>query len=174
MNKAVVCARRIAELDPYLPVTVVSAGITPMTVDKFLDGLEVRRIGLREKLSSGKVRIDTAAMLDQLDEPSVASPDHPSLDEQPQPIEPAGDSEIVAAAAVRTPSGGNAQPWHIDARDDSVCIRLVPEYTTTMDVGYRASAVALGAATFNASAAAHGMVANVDFQPGMKDPHLAR
>ena len=32
VNKAVVCARRIAELDPYLPVTVVAAGITAETV----------------------------------------------------------------------------------------------------------------------------------------------
>lgn len=286
MNKAVVCARRIAELDPYLPVTVVSAGITAMTVDEFLDGLDivieecdsldakvlvrqgararrlpvlmttsdrglldverfdlepsrplmhgllgdidsasltdlgkkdklahalrmvdatgvsprmaaslievgntlstwpqlasevalnaavvaeaVRRIGLHEKLSSGKVRIDTAATIDQLDESLVPTPDHRSLDDQAEPIEPAGISEIVATAAVRAPSGGNAQPWHIDTRDDSVCIRLAPEYTTTMDVGFRASAVALGAATFNArvAAAAHGAVAKVDFQQG--------
>ena len=33
----------------------------------------VRRIGLREKLPSGRVRIDTAAMLDRLDEPVVAA-----------------------------------------------------------------------------------------------------
>ena len=47
-------------------------------------------------------------------------------------------------------------------------IRLAPEHTTTMDVRYRASAVALGAATFNArvAAAAHGLVGDVHFQPG--------
>ena len=41
VNKAVVCARRIAELDPYLSVTVVKTGITPQTVDEFLDGLDI-------------------------------------------------------------------------------------------------------------------------------------
>jgi hypothetical protein len=128
----------------------------------------VRRIGLREKLPSGRVRIDTAAMLDQLDEPAVLPLAPPPIEEPAEQVEPAGTSEIVAAAAARAPSGGNAQPWHIEARDGSVGIRLAPEHTTTMDVRYRASAVALGAATFNArvAAAAHGLVGDVDFQPG--------
>src|SRR5262245_61884850 len=285
VNKAVVCARRIAELDPYLPVTVMPAGIAPQTVDEFVDGLDivieecdsldakvlirevararhvpvlmatsdrglmdverfdiepsrpimhgllgdvdtvrlanlsnedklpyalrvadasqvssrmaaslvevgktlstwpqlssevalnasviaeaVRRIGLSESLPSGRVRIDTAAMLDGLDEPAVA-PAPPSIDEPTEQVEPAGTSEVVAAAAIRAPSGGNAQPWHIEARGGSVSVRLAPEHSTTMDVGYRASAVAVGAATFNArvAAAAHGLIGNVDFQPG--------
>ena len=36
---------------------------------------------------------------------------------RPSSVEPVGTAEIVAAAAVRAPSGGNAQPWHIEARD---------------------------------------------------------
>jgi molybdopterin/thiamine biosynthesis adenylyltransferase len=286
VNKAAVCARRIAELDPYLPVTVLPTGITPQTVGDFLDGLDivieecdsldakvlirevarsrrmpvlmatsdrglldverfdiepsrpimhgllgdvdtarlanlsnedklpyalriadasqvsarmaaslvevgktlstwpqlssevalnasivaeaVRRIGLREKLPSGRVRIDAAALLDGLDQPTVAPLAPPPLEEPVDQVEPAGTSEIVAAAANRAPSGGNAQPWHIETRDGSVSIRLAPEHSTTMDVGYRASAVALGAATFNArvAAAAHRLVATVHFQPG--------
>ena len=286
VNKAVVCARRIAELDPYLPVTVMPAGITAETVGDFLDGLDivieecdsldakvlvrevartrrlpvlmatsdrglldverfdiepsrpimhgllgdvdsarlahlsdkdklphalrmtdatqvssrmaaslvevgntlatwpqiasevalnaaivaeaVRRIGLGEKLPSGRVRVDTAAALDELETPILLPPDHQAIDETPDHIERTDASEIVAAAAARAPSGGNAQPWHIEARDGAVGIRLAPEHTSTMDVGYRASAVALGAATFNArvAAAAQGCVASVDFQPG--------
>jgi molybdopterin/thiamine biosynthesis adenylyltransferase len=286
VNKAAVCARRIAELDPYLPVTVMPSGIAPQTVDEFVDGLDivieecdsldakvlirevararrvpvlmatsdrglmdverfdiepsrpimhgllgdvdtarlanlsnedklpyalrvadasqvssrmaaslvevgktlstwpqlasevalnasvvaeaVRRIGLRENLPSGRVRIDSAAMLDRLDEPVVAPLAPPSIDEPTEQVEPTGTAEIVAAAAVRAPSGGNAQPWHIEARGGSVSVRLAPEHSTTMDVGYRASAVALGAATFNArvAAAAHGLVGIVDFQAG--------
>ncbi len=286
VNKAVVCARRIAELDPYLQITVVPTGVTPQTVGDFLNGLDivieecdsldakvlirevartrrlpvlmatsdrglldverfdiepsrpimhgllgdvdsarlanltneqklphalrmtdatqvsarmaaslievgktlstwpqvssevalnvsvvaeaVRRIGLRETLPSGRVRIDTAAMLDELDGTILVPLDPPAVEEPKEQVEPAGMSEIVAAAAARAPSGGNAQPWHIEATDGSVGIRLAPEHTTTMDVGYRASAVALGAATFNArvAAAAHGLVASVDFQPG--------
>ena len=98
----------------------------------------------------------------------MAPLDPPASDEPAEQVEPVGTAEIVAAAAIRAPSGGNAQPWHIEARDGSVSIRLAPEHSTTMDVGYRASAVALGAATFNArvAAAAHGLVGNVDFQPG--------
>jgi hypothetical protein len=113
------------------------------------------------------VRIDTAALLDALDEPVVTPLDPLATAEPAEGVEPTGTTEIVAAAAARAPSGGNAQPWHIEARDGSVGIRLAPEHTTTMDVQYRASAVALGAATFNArvAAAAHGLVGDVDFQP---------
>ncbi|PXX07379.1 Rv1355c family protein [Mycolicibacterium moriokaense] len=286
VNKALVCARRIAELDPYLPVAVISTGITAQTVGHFLDGLDivieecdsldakvlvreaarrrhlpvlmatsdrglldverfdeepsrpimhgllgeadsaqvanlsdkdklpyalrvadasqvssrmaaslievgktlstwpqlssevalnatvvaeaVRRIGLDEKLPSGRVRIDTEAMLNEIDDPVGMPPDDPPIEEPTDPIERVGTSEMVAAAAARAPSGGNAQPWHIDARDGSVFIRLAPEYSTTMDVRYRASAVALGAATFNArvAAAAHGLVGNAEFHSG--------
>lgn len=41
VNKAIVAARRIAELDPYLPVTVSTSGITQDSIDGFLDGLDV-------------------------------------------------------------------------------------------------------------------------------------
>jgi molybdopterin/thiamine biosynthesis adenylyltransferase len=285
MNKAVVCARRIAELDPYLRVTTMQSGVTPQTIDEFVDGLDIvieecdsldakvlvrevararrlpvlmatsdrglldverfdiepsrpimhgllgdldvnrlaglsdkdklpyalrmtdatqvsarmaaslvevgktlstwpqlssevalnvavvseacRRIGLRENLPSGRVRIDTAAALDELAEPVVPLAP-PTIDEPAEHVEPVGTPEIIAAAAARAPSGGNAQPWHIEAREGGVGIRLAPEHTTAMDVRYRASAVALGAATFNArvAAAAHGLAGDVEFHPG--------
>src|ERR1700728_2441520 len=41
VNKACVAARRVGELDPYLPVEVFDAGLTPETVDAFLDGLDI-------------------------------------------------------------------------------------------------------------------------------------
>ncbi len=40
-NKAVLCARRIAELDPYLPVEVFPEGLSAENTDRFLDGLDV-------------------------------------------------------------------------------------------------------------------------------------
>ena len=40
-NKATVAARRIAELDPYLCVRVMTSGVTPDTVGEFLDGLDI-------------------------------------------------------------------------------------------------------------------------------------
>lgn len=40
-NKALVAARRVAEVDPYLPVEVVPAGLSPDTVEEFVAGLDV-------------------------------------------------------------------------------------------------------------------------------------
>lgn len=111
----------------------------------------VRRIGLGEDLPSGRVRVDVAAALDDLNDPL---PDEGS---------PSGPAAAVAVAARRAPSGGNMQPWHIKADNDRVTVDLVPERTSTMDVGYRGSAVAVGAAVFNArvAAAAHGLTGKV-------------
>jgi len=41
VNKAVVAARRIGEIDPYLRVVTVTEGITPENLDTFLDGLDL-------------------------------------------------------------------------------------------------------------------------------------
>ncbi|ROO85215.1 ThiF family protein [Actinocorallia herbida] len=41
LDKAVVTARRIAELDPYLPVTVLPTGITDEVIDAFFAGLSI-------------------------------------------------------------------------------------------------------------------------------------
>ncbi|MGE2712755.1 Rv1355c family protein [Mycolicibacterium litorale] len=286
VNKAVVAARRIAELDPYLPVQVMSEGVTRQTIETFLDGLDVvveecdsldvkvlvreharvrgipvlmatsdrglldierfdldpsrpllhgllgdvdsaalsgltskdkvpyvlrildaaalsprmaaslvevgtslttwpqlagevalgatavteavRRIGLGEPLSSGRVRIDAAALLDHVEDPlAAASGDHVADDPVPD-IEAESIAEKVAAAAVRAPSGGNSQPWRIETRRDAVHLRVAPEATSAMDVAYRGSAVALGAAVFNArvAAAAHRRVGDLDLERG--------
>ena len=282
VNKAVVAARRIAELDPYLPVEVMTAGLTLDRIGEFLDGLDivveecdsldikvavrdaargrgipvlmassdrglidverydldpqrpilhgllgevatadlaglsstdkvphvlrivdaarlsdrgaaslvevgrtlstwpqvagdiavgaaavaeaVRRIGLGEQLPSGRVRIDVSGALEQLGEPpqpgtatTAARQDDRVFAPEPAP------QAVVAAAARRAPSGGNMQPWHIETHADSVTVALAPKYTSTMDVGYRGSAVAIGAAAYNArvAAAAHGVLGPV-------------
>jgi nitroreductase len=41
VNKAIVCARRIAEIDPYLRVWANTEGITRDNVDDFMDGLDL-------------------------------------------------------------------------------------------------------------------------------------
>ncbi|MGV0853265.1 Rv1355c family protein [Mycolicibacterium phlei] len=280
VNKAVVCARRIAELDPYLPVTVVSRGVTEDNVDEFVDGLDivieecdsldtkvlvrevarrkavpvlmttsdrglldverfdldpkrpllhglvgdldtatlrnlssadrvphslrlvdatevssrmaaslievnqtlatwpqlssevalnaaataeaVRRIGLDENLPSGRARLDITDIVDRLTNPRL---DRPAPGEQAadEPA-PGTAAEAIAVAAARAPSGGNCQPWRIDVRDHTVRIALDTGYVTTMDVGFRAGAVAVGAAAFNAriAAAAHRLVGRVE------------
>jgi molybdopterin/thiamine biosynthesis adenylyltransferase len=277
LNKAVVAARRVAELDPYVTVRVFDAGLALDTVDEFLDGLDivveecdsldikavlrerarsrgipvlmatsdrglvdverfdleprrpilhgllgeldinllpgmssrdkvphilrhleaeqlssriaasmveidhslstwpqlagdvvlgatalaeaVRRIGLGEDLRSGRTRIDVGRALDQLAEPDMARhrPAEPTQYSEP---ELSGVAGVVAAAAIRAPSGGNLQPWHIDAAPEALVIRLAPEHTDSLDVGFRGSAVAVGAALFNAkvAAAAHGVL----------------
>jgi molybdopterin/thiamine biosynthesis adenylyltransferase len=291
VNKATVTARRIAELDPYLPVRVLDAGLTYDTVDEFLDGLDivveecdslemkavvregakargipvlmatsdrglvdverfdlepqrpilhgllgeldlallpgmsnrdkiphmlrhldaerlsprtaaslvevdhslstwpqlagdvtlgapalaeaVRRIGLGEPLGSGRTRIDVGWALDNLREPEMASADTSAEAESQAEQEPSDLSAVVAAAAIRAPSGGNVQPWYVDAGEDSVTIRVAPEFTSAMDVALRGSAVAVGAALFNASvaAAAHGRLGPVSV--GEDDGSLA-
>ena len=271
LNKAEVAARRIAELDPYLHVRVLDAGLTIDTIDEFLDGLDVvveecdsldikarlresararripvlmatsdrglldverfdlqaqrpilhgllgdvdfaqlagmssrekvphmlrfleaeqssprvlasvveidhtlstwpqlsgdavlgatgiaeavRRIGLGEELPSGRTRIDVDRALGQLDEPQMAGERPSSPADYSDPALP-GVPGVIAAAAIRAPSASNAQPWHVEAGPEVVTIRLAPEYTTMLDFGFRASAVALGAALFNAKVAA--------------------
>jgi hypothetical protein len=41
LNKAVLAARRVAEIDPYLPVRIVTEGVTGDNVDDFVAGLDV-------------------------------------------------------------------------------------------------------------------------------------
>jgi molybdopterin/thiamine biosynthesis adenylyltransferase len=290
-NKATVAARRIAEIDPYLPVRVFTSGVTPDTIDDFLDGLDilveecdsldmkakireaararripvlmatsdrglvdverfdlepdrpilhgllgdvdssqlagltarqkiphmlgildvarsspraaasmlevgrtlttwpqlmnevalgastvavaVRRLGLGEELVSGRVRIDIADALDHLAEPP-APPDHEYDEIAAAPTDSTEVAEIVAAAAILAPSGGNAQPWQVTTDQRSITIGLAPQYTSTLDVGLRSSAVAVGAAMFNArvAAAAHHILGPVEFVEDVGDNPL--
>lgn len=284
-NKALTAARAIAELDPYLTLSVLDSGLTPETIDEFLDGLDVvveecdsldmkalvrerararrlpvvmassdrglvdierfdlephrpifhgllgefdaadlagldsrekiphvlriidsgklsprgaaslvevgqtlstwpqlagdvlvgaaavaeavRRIGLGEPLSSGRTRLDTAAALGGLTDPAQRPPAAAEwiapAAEVPSPPEDA--VHAVALAAHRAPSGGNVQPWHIEWAADTVTIRVAPECQSTIDIGLRGSAVAVGAAAFNArvAAAAHQVLGRFEF-----------
>ncbi len=113
----------------------------------------VRRIGLGEDLRSGRTRIDVGWALNQLDEPQMATDRPPPSAEYSDPALP-GVSGVITAAAIRAPSAANAQPWHVETGPDVITIRLAPEHTSTLDIGLRGSAVALGAALFNAKVAA--------------------
>jgi hypothetical protein len=139
----------------------------------------VRRIGLNEDLRSGRTRLDVGSAFDQLDEPQLARERPPPPAEYSDSALP-GVSGVIAAAAIRAPSASNAQPWHIEANTDAVTIRLAPEHTSTLDVELRGSAVALGAALFNAKVAAAaqrvlgpaGLLENVDGAPLRATLHL--
>ena len=113
----------------------------------------VRRLGLGEDLRSGRIRLDVGSALNRLDDSGVVRDRPPPSADYSDPALP-GVTGVVVAAAIRAPSGGNVQPWRIEAGPDVITIRLAPEHTSTLDVGFRASAVALGAALFNAKVAA--------------------
>lgn len=113
----------------------------------------VRRLGLGEDLRSGRTRVDVGWALNQLVEPQTTPPRPPPPAEYADPVLP-GVPGIITAAAIRAPSASNAQPWYVETGPDTITIRLAPEHTSTLDIGLRASAVALGAALFNAKVAA--------------------
>lgn len=291
LNKAVAAARHIAELDPYLPLTVYPDGVTPASIPEFLDGLDlvieecdsldlkflirqearargipvvmvtsdrglldverfdlepgrpllhglcgelvaqdlaglstndtvppvlqilepagvsarmaasmievgrttttwpqlagdvlldaasvaaaVRRFGRGEELASGRVRIDLEAHLDQLGPPAaLAAAAEPDVAVEPvgeagsaaharRPAEPV---EAVVHALRLAPSGGNVQPWSVAVEPGAVRIYLAQERTSAMDVQFRGSYVAIGAALHNVrvAAAAHGILGPVE------------
>jgi molybdopterin/thiamine biosynthesis adenylyltransferase len=114
----------------------------------------VRRIGLQRPLRSGQTRIDIGQALDDVAEPQVLIDVQRPRDAEQSDGTPTAPVAAVAQAAIRAPSGGNAQPWHVEAQGNSVVIRLAPERSSMMDVAFRGSAVAIGAALFNAKVAA--------------------
>jgi molybdopterin/thiamine biosynthesis adenylyltransferase len=131
----------------------------------------VRRIGLGENLPSGRGRVDVASVLDGLTDPisqhskrCSCNASRPTPNDAP-PEEAHDAVDAMVAAAVRAPSGGNAQPWHIEATPNAVTISVAPQHKSMMDVGFRASAVAVGAAVFNARvvAAAHRVLGPAEY-----------
>jgi molybdopterin/thiamine biosynthesis adenylyltransferase len=310
VNKAVVAAQRIAELDPYLPVTVLEDGLTDDTMQEFVDGLDVvieecdsldvkvtvraaarrhrvplimetsdrglldverydlepdrplfhgllgdtppealrgldthdkvpyvlrilepdllsdrmaasmaevdetvhtwpqlgsdimlgaasvatavRRLGRGEPLPSGRVRVDLSRVLDRITEPDTSTPliDPATADRTTAAAGAVGSDghdgdgltpaltdprlRALVEAAHRAPSGGNTQPWHFHLTPDALSIRLAPEMTSTMDVDYRGSLVAIGAALFNArvAAARHGLLGGYQIEPGTRAEDL--
>jgi molybdopterin/thiamine biosynthesis adenylyltransferase len=131
----------------------------------------VRRVGLGLPLSSGRVRVDLAEVFDRLAQPPIPS-ESAAQSQAVTDIAAERPLDIVAAAAVRAPSGGNAQPWRIAADDKSVSIDIAPERSVSLDIEFRASAVAMGAALFNArvAAAAHGLLGPVEFEESSTSP----
>jgi molybdopterin/thiamine biosynthesis adenylyltransferase/nitroreductase len=129
----------------------------------------VRRIGLGEPLRSGRVRIDIGNALDAMTDPAGAQTVSSSGQPSPEPEAAGGVVRSIVAAAMRAPSGGNVQPWAVEWDDDAVRLHLARQFTSTMDVALRGSAVALGAAFFNAkvAAAAQGRLGRAVLGPGV-------
>ena len=91
----------------------------------------VRRIGVGEVLRSGRTRLDVGLAFDHLDQPPIRDRTADSA----VYIDPAstlpGVAGVIAGAAIRAPSGGNIQPWHMEVRDNAITIGLAPEHTST-------------------------------------------
>lgn len=134
----------------------------------------VRRIGLGEPLPSGRVRIDVGDALDRIAEPAPSKPPASECSPIEVPAAGRGAAAMVAETAARAPSGGNMQPWRIDYDAGSVTIALAPELSAIVDVGHRSSAVAVGAAVFNArvAAASAGILGPVEWTTDADDSPL--
>ena len=297
INKAVVAARRIGEIDPYVSMMVLSEGLTPENLDQFLDGLDVvieecdsldmkylvreaararripvlmetsdrgvldverfdlepdrplfhgllgdmtaerlasltlfekgpyllrllgtaevsargavtffelgttitgwpqlasevtlgaasvatalRHLALGADLPSGRIRIDLDEALGGIAPVDLEIDSDIDLDspppEDPVPVD-VDDVTLIVDAARRAPSGGNVQPWRFEADDDEVRFFLVSDHAAAMDVAYRGSYVALGAAVLNArtAAAATERLGDVQLFPtGVASSHVA-
>ena len=129
----------------------------------------VRRFGLGEELKSGRVRFDVEVILEEI--APVTLDDKLEHLSDPVPVDPVltgGDPvNRISDAARRAPSGGNVQPWRFEASENEIRFYLTPEKSTLMDVKYRGSYVAIGAALFNArvEASAQGLLGPVSLFP---------
>ncbi|MGS0688041.1 Rv1355c family protein [Nakamurella sp. GG22] len=135
----------------------------------------VRRFGGGGNLPSGRVRVDLDASLDHLD----GSPDAVSSALTVERVThgdvvdltvrvPADPVQAVIHAVRLAPSGGNSQPWFVTRTTEGVDIHLAADRTSAMDVGFRGSYLAIGAAGFNArvAAAAHAVLGSMTAFPG--------
>jgi len=127
----------------------------------------VRTLGVGDPVASGRVRIDLRAAVASIAEPldtDVAGSSDPISVAGPSvtPVPSIEDPRVldILETANRAPSGGNVQPWTIALDDDVITIGVDPACSTSMDVDYRGSLVAVGAALFNArvAAARHGLL----------------
>ncbi len=117
----------------------------------------VRRLVRAEPLPSGRTRVDLDQALATLRPPALgddipAAP--PQAPADPQPARTGEALDAMVDAIRLAPSGGNSQPWAVTRYPDRFEITQRFEQTTAMDVGFRGSQVAIGAATFNARVAA--------------------
>jgi molybdopterin/thiamine biosynthesis adenylyltransferase len=163
-------AASMAEIDHTVSTWPQLAG------DVTLGGASVaatlRRLVLGD-LNSGRVRIDLDAQLDDLRAPEPV--ELVRAVRSPTRAAPGDDVEAIVQAANLAPSGGNTQPWRFVADHSKLEIHLAPERTSTMDMAFRGSYVAIGAALFNArvAAAAHAKLGSFEVFPTAGTDHVA-
>ena len=115
-----------------------------------------REILLGKSTRSGRVRVDIGEALDALEIPQRATPrsEPPAITGRSLPDD---FNQAIVRAAELAPSGGNMQPWRFSLSEDEFVVEAI-ETNSGMDIAGRGTAVACGAALFNAGcvAAAHG------------------
>ena len=137
----------------------------------------VRRFGFGELLPSGRLRVDLDRELADIGIPLTAD-ERPLRPTQVEDLtfQIAQEPLDAVVQAIRlAPSGGNSQPWTISVTPHRVDIGLATDRTSAMDVDYRGSYVAIGAAGFNArvAAAEYSAVAEVSAFPSGTDVVLS-
>ena len=116
----------------------------------------VRRLGLQQPLPSGRVRIDLESQLLSMGDPlQRAAPLPVPTDSVDLTLTTPEDPLDAMVHAIRlAPSGGNAQPWTVRRSGAGVEVMLDRSRASLMDVQFRGSYVAIGAAGYNARVAA--------------------
>ncbi|MGW0042449.1 Rv1355c family protein [Rhodococcus sp. NPDC003348] len=171
-----------ADLSTRMVASLIEVGSTISTWpqlggDVLLGGASVaaavRRIGLGRPLQSGRVRVDLDERLDDVRAPIVEAGGD-AVPDQAVEVLPTDGPTAVARAACLAPSGGNAQPWRVVVTPDELRLYLDPSRSTAMDVQYRGSHVAIGAALFNArvAAATQGLLGPVELFGDVTTPAL--
>lgn len=140
-------AASIAEIDQTVSTWPQLGG--DVTLGAATVAAVVRRLLRGDPVASGRTRID----LDQAIH-ALRAPPPPMVVGEGERVEveepPADPREAIVHAATLAPSGGNAQPWQITMHDTRMQLTIAPQRTSRMDVHFRGSAVALGAALMNA------------------------
>jgi molybdopterin/thiamine biosynthesis adenylyltransferase len=154
-------AASMAEIDETVGTWPQLAG--DVTLGGATVAAAVRHLGRGEELPSGRVRVDLHGALRSIREPHAI----PLIVDSPPATEPSIPDdfvEMVAVAANLAPSGGNTQPWRFEADDRELRLYLLRERTSTLDLSYRGSYLAIGAALFNArvAAAARGRLGPIE------------
>lgn len=121
-----------------------------------------RRLLLDEPVPSGRSRLeidtDPLPISRRSEDPRSGNELGLEVEESDQtggPHSPEGPFHLqLAWAAGRAPSGGNVQPWLFRAAENRFDIELDPSKSTSMDIAWRGSQVAVGASALNAEIAA--------------------
>ncbi len=175
-----------AEISPELGASLVEIGSTisswpqlasDVTLGSALATTAAREVLLGRSNESGRTRVDLKTLLrPATPEPPAALGAGSGTNERP-PLSTEFEPAIREAARL-APSGGNMQPWRFSLTRDSFEIRSGVDPLVGLDVKGRGTAVACGAALFNATcvAAAHNRLGSGgrgwDLAIDLDDPDL--